>query len=86
MSKTNFLKDLASQLTEALPTHVGTLKKDFEKNCHSILGKAFAKFDLVTREEFDTQTKVLGRTRKKLEELEEHLKSLETLLKNKHRK
>jgi ubiquinone biosynthesis accessory factor UbiK len=85
MSKTNFLKNLAAQLTEALPAHAGALKKDFEKNCQSILSKAFAKFDLVTREEFDTQTKVLGRTRKKLDELEEHIKSLEKLLKSKHR-
>jgi len=83
MTKTNFLKELASQLTEALPSHVSTLKKDFEKNCHSILAKGFAKFDLVTREEFDIQTKVLARTRKKLEELEEHLKKLEALLKDK---
>ncbi len=86
MTKANFLKNLTAQLTDALPSHVGALKKDFEKNCHAILAKAFAKFDLVTREEFDTQTKVLGRTRKKLEELEEHIKSLETLLKGKHHK
>jgi len=86
MSKANFLKDLASQLTEALPSHIGTLKKDFEKNCQSILSRAFTKFDLVTREEFDTQTKVLARTRKKLEELENHLKALEELLKTKHHK
>jgi BMFP domain-containing protein YqiC len=84
MLKTNFLKSLAAQLSEALPSHVGTLKKDFETNCQAILTKAFSKFDLVTREEFDVQTKVLGRTRKKLEELEEHIKSLEALLKNKH--
>ncbi len=84
MTKTNFLKHLASQLTDALPSHVSTFKKDFEKNCHSILLKAFAKFDLVTREEFDTQTKVLGRTRKKLEELEKQIKILEELLKDKH--
>ena len=85
MTKTSFLKNLANQLTDALPSHVGTLKKDFEKNCHGILTKAFAKFDLVTREEFDTQSKVLIRTRKKLEELENHLKALESLLKNKHK-
>lgn len=85
MSKAPFLKHLAEQLTEALPTHVGTLKKDFEKNCHGILTKAFAKFDLVTREEFDVQTKVLGRTRKKLEELEEQIKTLEAHLKKKHK-
>ena len=86
MSKAHFLKHLAAQLTEALPAHFGTLKKDFEKNCQGILSRAFAKFDLVTREEFDTQSKVLARTRKKLEELEGHLKSLEDLLKSKHHK
>lgn len=86
MSKSNFLKDLAAQLTEALPAHIGTLKKDFEKNCHAILSKTFTKFDLVTREEFDTQSKVLLRTRKKLEELEAHLQELEKLLKNKRHK
>jgi len=85
MSKTSFLKNLAEQLSSALPSHIGTLKKDFEKNCHATLTKAFAKFDLITREEFDTQTKVLARTRKKLEELEAHLKKLETSLTKKHR-
>jgi BMFP domain-containing protein YqiC len=84
MSKANFLKTLASQLTDALPSHVGTLKKDFEKNCQTILSAAFTKLDLVTREEFDVQTKVLARTRKKLEDLEEQIKTLEAALKKKH--
>ncbi len=83
MSKAHLLKDLASQLTEALPSHIGALKKDFEKNCHNILNQAFTKLDLVTREEFDTQTKVLARTRKKLEELQTQVKELENLLKAK---
>jgi len=85
MAKGNFLKNLVSQLSDLLPEHVGTLKKDFEKNCHAVLNKALNKFDLVTREEFDTQTKVLLRTRKKLEELESSLHDLETFLKRKHR-
>lgn len=85
--KTNFLKNLATELCEALPAHVSSLKKDFEKNCQSILSKAFHKLDIVTREEFDTQTKVLGRTRKKLEELEKQVKAFESLLKKtKHHK
>lgn len=83
MPKANFLKDLVAQLSEALPAHVTTLKKDFEKNCHTILSKAFTKFDLVTREEYDTQTKVLARTRKKLDELEKQLKALEALMRKK---
>lgn len=86
MLKTNFLKNLTEQLCAILPSHLGVLKKDFEKHCQSILTKAFTKFDLVTREEFDTQNKVLGRTRKKLEELEKHIKELEALLKDKHHK
>jgi len=86
MSKIDFLKNLSSQLSDALPSNVKALKKDFEKNCNAILAKAFTKFDLVTREEFDTQTKVLLRSRKKLEELEEHIKELEKLFKDKRRK
>jgi hypothetical protein len=31
MSKTNFIKNLANQIADALPSQVGTLKKDFEK-------------------------------------------------------
>lgn len=85
-NKANFLKKLVTQLSEALPEHLGTLEKDFKKNCTAILEKAFTKFDIVTREEFDTQTKVLGRTRKKLEELEKHITALETLAKNKRSK
>ncbi|TAK76028.1 MAG: accessory factor UbiK family protein [Gammaproteobacteria bacterium] len=82
MSKANLLKDIASQLTEALPTHLGTFKKDIER----IIAKSFAKFDLVTREEFDIQTKVLARTRKKLEDMEIQLKEIEKLLREKKRK
>jgi ubiquinone biosynthesis accessory factor UbiK len=83
MPKDNFLKHLASQLTEALPEQLHTLKKDFEKICPRILSKTFAKFDLITREEFDAQTKVLARTRKKIEELEECVNKLEAELKRK---
>jgi ubiquinone biosynthesis accessory factor UbiK len=85
MPKADFLKNLAVQLSDALP-HVRALKKDVKDSCHKVLSSAFSKLDLVTREEFDIQTKVLLRTRKKIEELEGHLNKLDTLLKNKHRK
>ena len=86
MSKTHFLKDLAAQLSDALPTHMSAIKNDFEKNCQAIVSKSLQKFDLVTREEFDTQTKVLARTRKKLEALESQLTKLEALLQTKRHK
>lgn len=77
MAKSNILSELAEKISNALPSHIGTLKKDFEKNCRNILNQAFDKFDLVRREEFDVQTKVLARTRKKCEALEVELKKLE---------
>ena len=86
MFKPNFIKQLVEQLGGALPEHMSSLKNDFEKNCRAVLTKTFEKFDLVTREEFDTQSKVLARTRKKLEELEKELQHLEAALKKKHHK
>ena len=86
MIKASILSEIAAQLSKVLPEHVGTLKSDFDKNCQAILAKAFDKFDLVTREEFDTQSKVLARTRKKLEALEKQLASLEEQLTSKRKK
>lgn len=54
--------------------------KDVEKNVKAMLGSAFNRMDLVTREEFDIQQQVLIKTRTKLAELEERLKQLEAQL------
>jgi len=40
----------------------------------------FAKLDLVTREEFDVQRKVLARSREKIEQLEKQVAELEARL------
>ncbi len=50
---------------------------DLEKNLKPLLQSAFAKLDLVTREEFDVQTQVLQRTREQLTALEARLAALE---------
>jgi ubiquinone biosynthesis accessory factor UbiK len=50
---------------------------DLEKNMRLLLQSAFARLDLVTREEFDVQREVLSRTRAKLEQLEAKLAELE---------
>ena len=83
MKKSHILRDLTEQLCAAIPKNVVTLKKDMEKNFHAILQRAFGKLDLVTRQEFDVQTKVLARSRKKVEALEEKLKEIEKKLKRK---
>jgi ubiquinone biosynthesis accessory factor UbiK len=51
--------------------------KDIERNMKAMLSQGFSKLDLVTREEFDTQTQVLVRTRARLEELEQRVAQLE---------
>jgi len=53
------------------------MQQDVEKNVHTLLQGAFARLDLVTREEFDTQSRVLARTREKLEQLEKIVAGLE---------
>jgi BMFP domain-containing protein YqiC len=83
MKKPDFLNDLSQKLCDALPASFLTLKADIEKNFRSILNSTFNKLDLVTREEFDAQTKVLARTRKKIESLETEIKLLEKNLKDK---
>lgn len=52
---------------------------DLEKNLKPLLQSAFAKLDLVTREEFDVQTQVLQRTREQLTALEARLAALEKI-------
>jgi BMFP domain-containing protein YqiC len=54
--------------------------KDVERNMKAMLSQGFSKLDLVTREEFDTQTQVLVRTRTRLEELEQRVAQLEAKL------
>lgn len=65
------LEELAAKLTSALPNEVQRIKEDMKASFLAVLSSTFSKMDLVTREEFDVQTKVLLKTREKLEALEE---------------
>lgn len=74
------LEELPQKLYEAMPKSLQKVEKDIQQKFKDILQSAFAKMDLVTREEFDVQTKVLARTREKVESLQ-YL--VDDLLKNK---
>jgi BMFP domain-containing protein YqiC len=50
---------------------------DLERNVRAMLGSAFARLDLVSREEFDIQREVLARTRARLAELEKQVAAME---------
>lgn len=51
---------------------------DLERNVRAMLGAAFSRLDLVSREEFDIQREVLARTRARLAELEKQVAALES--------
>ena len=51
--------------------------QEIEKNVRAMMNQGFQKMDLVTREEFELQTKVLAKTREKLEALEAKVAALE---------
>ena len=71
------IDELVSRLTNSLPSGLHHAREDLEKNFRAILQSAFAKMDLVSREEFDVQRAVLARTREKLEALEQQIAKME---------
>lgn len=74
MDKTSFLDDLQSRVSELVRQ---TPAADMQKNLKALLTQQFARLELVTRDEFDTQAKVLARARLKLDELELRIAELE---------
>jgi BMFP domain-containing protein YqiC len=51
--------------------------KDLQKNFRALLSSAFARLDLVSREEYEVQSQVLARAREKLAALESRVAELE---------
>ena len=68
------LTELSARLAALAAEHPA---RDLEKNFRGVLSAAFARMDLVTREEYDVQVQVLARAREKLALLEARLAELE---------
>jgi ubiquinone biosynthesis accessory factor UbiK len=73
--------DLVRRLFEGLPESARTLRQDIENNFRAVLQSGLAKLELTTRSEFEVQTRVLERTRARLEQLEARVATLEQRLK-----
>ena len=71
------IDEIARRLLESVPPAFRTMQKDLETNFRAVLRSSLGKLELVTRDEFDTQTRVLERTRARLAELEARLQALE---------
>ena len=77
----NLLEDLAGKLADAVPDSlaegIGDARSELRNNFHAMLQSGLDKMELVTREEFEVQRKVLERTREKLERMEQDLEELQ---------
>ncbi len=69
-----FLSELSARLAELAAANPA---KDLEKNFRGMLSSAFARLELVSREEYDVQAQVLQRAREKLAALEKRMEELE---------
>ena len=72
--KQNFLQDLQARLSELIRTSPAG---DVERNLKAVLGQAFQRLELVTREEFDDYAALLGALRDRAARLEERIEALE---------
>jgi len=80
MPENRIFDDIARRLGGAIPASAQAVQDDLEKNLRAATQAAFTRLDLVTREEFDVQRKVLARSRAKIELLEKQVAELEAKL------
>ncbi len=67
------LSDVIQDVLDNLPDGLKNIPTELRQHLRSALTSAFEKLDLVTRDEFDVQCRVLQRTREKLEALEKKI-------------
>lgn len=78
MSEPLNFNELAKRLSAAIPSDFLAIKGDLENNFQAILQASFSRMNLVSREEFDVQTRILEKTRTELQALEARVQILES--------
>lgn len=71
------IEEIARRLMDNLPPALRATQRDLESNFRAVLRASLGKLDLVTRDEFDVQSRVLERTRARLEALEARVRAME---------
>ncbi len=71
---------LSERINQLLPPQLQQVKTDFDARLKTLLQQQLSELEFVSREEFDIQTRVLQRTRAKLEALDLKISELETKL------
>jgi ubiquinone biosynthesis accessory factor UbiK len=71
------IDEIARRLFAKVPQAARNMQADLKENFRAVLRASLARLDLVSRDEFDVQMKVLERTRARLEALEARVQALE---------
>jgi BMFP domain-containing protein YqiC len=71
------INEIVRTLLDALPEGVKQLPEEAQQHLQAAIVATLNRLDVVTREEFEAQKKVLERTRQKLEQLEQLLQERE---------
>ena len=74
MNDPRLLDQIGDRISEVLATSPA---RDVEKNVRALLATFFDRFDLVTRDDFEAQKRVLERARLRIADLERRLSELE---------
>jgi BMFP domain-containing protein YqiC len=74
---TTKIEEIVRRLVDSVPPGVRAVQQDLESNFRAVLRASLTKLDLVSRDEFDAQMRVLERTRARLEELERRVAGLD---------
>ncbi len=80
MIDAKIIDDLADKMSQIIPPEMKNMHDQMRQQFKQLLQAQLAKMELVTREEFDIQTRVLQKTRQKLTELEQQVAELEQQL------
>ena len=82
-SPEQLIKQVFDLVKDAIPPGVEEVGQELKQSLRATITDSLSNMDLVTREEFEIQQRVLARTRQKLEALEKRANMLEASLEEK---
>lgn len=77
MALETLINRLGEQFGDHLPASVRAMRGELEDTLKLLLREGLGRMDLLTRDEFDIQQRLLARTRSKVEDLEARVRLLE---------
>lgn len=74
MADPRLIDEIGARISDVLASSPA---RDIEKNVRALLGTVFERFDLVTRDDFEVQKRVLERAHARIADLEARLAAME---------